>query len=144
MDSNQIVVYTSMVGDLFHIGHLNLLRKSRSLGTKLIVGVIEDTCVKSYKGRFPVFNMRERMEIISAISGVDDVISQYNRDGSDNLRSLGNVDIVTRGDDATLENEKKYIEGIGGKYILLPRTVGISTTGIIEDIRLNRDSLTSA
>lgn len=132
---NQIVVYTSIVGDHFHVGHLNLLRRSCSLGTMLIVGVIDDECVKSYKGRYPIFSLRERIEIISSISFVDMAVPQYERDGYENIKSLDKVDIVTRGDDAILENEKQYIESIAGKYVLLPRTPSISTTDIINAIK---------
>ena len=48
--SSAIVVYTSMVGDLFHIGHLNLIKRAKDLGTTLIVGVIVDECVNKQRG----------------------------------------------------------------------------------------------
>ena len=64
---NEIVVYTSMVADLFHIGHLNLIKRAKKLGTTLIVGVIVDECVYEYKGRTPIFSTNERKSIIVVV-----------------------------------------------------------------------------
>ena len=124
-----------MVGDLFHVGHLNLLKRASRLGSKLIVGVIEDNIVYKYKGRYPIYSMSERIEIISSIRFVDNVIPQYSRDGTDNVKMLGNINIIVRGDDAILENEKNFIESVGGSYIQLARTPNISTTNIILKIK---------
>ena len=123
-----------MVADLFHIGHLRLLERAKALGTHLIVGIITDECVFNYKGRQPIFSQDERLSIISAISYVDQAILQNERDGSTNVTQLGSIDIIVRGDDVILPDEKSLIERNGGKYILLPRTEGISTTMIIEQV----------
>lgn len=132
-----LVVYTSMVGDLFHIGHARLLERASKLGDILIVGVIDDEHVYEYKNKHPVFTLKERMEIISSIKYVHQVIPQFRRDGSDNIRKLSSVDIVVRGDDAILYEEKRTIEEMGGSYVVLPRTPAISTTEIIEKIKSN-------
>jgi glycerol-3-phosphate cytidylyltransferase len=132
---DEIVVYTSMVADLFHIGHLNLIKRAKKLGTKLIVGVIVDECVFQYKGRKPIFSTDERKSIISSIKYVDKVILQYERDGAYSASKLNNIDIIVRGDDTVLNKEKEYIENKGGKYIILPRTPDISTTNIIKKIK---------
>jgi len=128
------VVFTSIVGDLFHIGHLKLLERAASFGEKLYVGVIDDETVYAYKGRRPIFPLRERLRIVKALKFVEDVLIQNTRDGSENILKLGKVDYVVRGDDAILEKEKKLIESMGGQYILLKRTPGISTTEIINKI----------
>jgi len=135
--NNPLVVYTSMVGDLFHIGHVRLLERASKLGDILIVGVIDDEHVYEYKNKYPVFSLKERMEIISSVKYVQQVIPQFKRDGSDNIRKLSSVDIVVRGDDAILLDEKRTIEEMGGQYVLLPRTPSISTTEIIDKIKSN-------
>lgn len=129
------VVYTSMVGDLFHIGHLNLLRRARRLGTRLVVGILTDECVKSYKNRTPIFSLEERIAIISSLDIVDKTVVQDMRDGSAIVKNMPEVEIIVRGDDADLRDERCLIESRGGQYILLPRTKGISTTGLIERIK---------
>ena len=134
-NKKQMVVYTSMVGDLFHIGHLNLLRRARRLGTSLIVGVLTDECVRSYKHRTPIFSLEERMAIISSLAIVDKTVVQHVRDGSNVVKDMPEIEIIARGDDADLSDERYLIESRGGKYILLPRTKGISTTNLIERIK---------
>ena len=127
-----IVVYTSLVGDLFHVGHLNLLRRAKELGDYLIVGVLTDEAVAEYK-RKPIVSTSERMEIIKAIKYVDEVILQHSRDGADNLRKM-NANILVRGNDAMLQDEVDYIQSNGGKFIQLERTPGVSTTETIKNI----------
>ena len=123
-----------MVADLFHVGHLRLLERAKSLGTYLIVGVITDDCVLNYKGRRPIFSQDERLSIVSAISYVDHAVLQYERDGAKNASQFSKIDLIVRGDDVVLPKEKSFIESIGGKYIVIPRTPGISTTSIIQKI----------
>ena len=137
LNKKPLVVYTSMVGDLFHIGHVRLLERASKLGNYLIVGVIDDHTVFEYKKKYPVFSIKERMEIISSIRFVKKVIPQFARDGSDNIRDLQNIDVVARGDDVVLEDEKRTIEEMGGKYVVLERTPNISTTEIISKIKSN-------
>ena len=132
---NEIVVYTSMVADLFHIGHLNLIKRAKKLGTTLIVGVIVDECVYEYKGRMPIFSTNERRSIISSIKYVDKVVLQYERDGTNSASNFKQIDIIVRGDDTILKKEKAFIENKGGKYITLSRTPEISTTQLINKIR---------
>ncbi len=127
-----IKVYTSVVGDLFHIGHLRLLERAKKLGDYLIVGVITDEGVAAYK-RVPIIPHEQRMKIIEAISCVDKVVSQHQRDGTENILKL-KPDILTRGDDAFIEGEVECIKKLGGKFIPLPYTKGISTTEIIKKI----------
>ena len=76
----EIVGYTTGVFDLFHIGHLNLLQKAKSNCDRLIVGVSTDELVETYKNKTPIIPFRERIEIISALKCVDDVVPQSHRD----------------------------------------------------------------
>ena len=68
-----MIVYTYVVCDLLHIGHLNLFRQARKLGDYLIVGVTSDDGVEAYKRR-PVQSFEERSEIVRELRMVDRVV----------------------------------------------------------------------
>ncbi|MBC1800027.1 adenylyltransferase/cytidyltransferase family protein [Listeria booriae] len=72
--------YTSGVFDLFHIGHLNILKKAKEHCDHLIVAVSTDELVQSYKNKTPVIPHVERMEIVKSITFVDEVVAQTKRD----------------------------------------------------------------
>lgn len=90
--------FTSGVYDLFHIGHLNLLRSAKAQCEKLIVGVSSDELVSSYKGRSPVIPFSERLEIVKSIRYVDGVIAQIDFDRIAIWKQLG-FDAMFIGDD---------------------------------------------
>tara|TARA_B100000795_G_scaffold261675_1_gene238695 strand:+ start:512 stop:913 length:402 start_codon:yes stop_codon:yes gene_type:complete len=131
-----IVVYTSVVCDLLHIGHINLFKKAKELGDKLIVGVISDEGVSRYK-RTPIIPLEQRIAIISALKYVDIVIEQDERSGVENMKKLGNISILIRGDDAEISDEVDYMKSIGGKFVKIPYTSEISTSDIIGKIIRN-------
>ena len=89
--------YTTGVFDLFHIGHLNLLKNAKGLCDKLIVGVTSDELV-SYKGKKAVIPFEERMEIVRNIQYVDAVIPQESMDKMENWKKL-KYDVMFVGDD---------------------------------------------
>ena len=66
--------YTQGTYDMFHIGHLNLLRQAKALCDTLVVGINSDALVQQYKNKTPVVNEHDRMEIVSALRCVDDVV----------------------------------------------------------------------
>ena len=66
-------VYVDMVGDLFHAGHVALLREARSHGDRLVVGVLSDETAASYKRR-PIMTLAERVAVIEACRWVDEVV----------------------------------------------------------------------
>lgn len=76
----EVVGYTTGVFDLFHVGHLRLLQRAKSRCDKLIVGVSTDELVQEYKHKKPVIPFEERVEVVSALKCVDEVVAQRHRD----------------------------------------------------------------
>ena len=131
-----IVGYTTGVFDLFHIGHLNLLRNAKALCDKLVVGVTTDKLV-SYKYKKAVIPFEERMEIVRAIEYVDAVIPQ---EDMDKLAVWDKVkfDVMFVGDDWYETDkwqaiEKEFAER-GVKVIYFPYTKSTSSSLINETL----------
>lgn len=129
-------VYTSGTWDLFHVGHINVLERSKEFGDYLIVGVSTDELVESYKGSKPVIPYEERVRLISALKCVDLVVKQTELTQVSQLIEL-DVDVVTIGDDW----KDKYLEGLewmkmqdGKEVIYLDYTKGVSTSSIKKKI----------
>lgn len=80
---SKIIGYTAGVFDLFHIGHLNLLKKSKENCDFLIVGVNSDNLVRQYKNKTPIIPENERMEIVGSLKFVDKVVLINTRDKLD-------------------------------------------------------------
>lgn len=134
-----IRVYIDMVADLFHVGHLNLIKQAKELGNKLIVGIHSDEDVISYK-RKPVIPYYQRIEIIRCIKYVDEVIENAPLNITEDFLSKNNIDIVVHGDDITeslKEQHKVAIEKNIVRYI--PYTNYTSTTKIIKQIKERKD-----
>ena len=132
----EIIVYTSGTFDLFHVGHLNILKKSKKLGDKLIVGVSTDKLVKSYKKRGPIISFEDRKEIIKHISVVDEAIDQHILTNPEDLKKY-NIDIVTIGDDwkdKTLPG-LEWAKNNGIEVVYLPYTENVSSTEIKKNIK---------
>ena len=90
--------YTTGVFDLFHIGHLNILRNAKLECDHLIVGITTDELAKEEKGRLPVIPFSERMTIVECIKYVDSVIPQVNYDKIEAWNNL-KFNIMFVGDD---------------------------------------------
>jgi len=128
--------YTSGVYDLFHIGHLNLLRNAKAMCEKLVVGVTTDSLV-SYKNKQPVIPFVERIEIVRSIEYVDAVIPQENMDKFEMWKKL-KFDVMFVGDDwfesdKWEELDKKFAE-VGVKIVYFPYTKGTSSTLLNETL----------
>lgn len=125
-----IIGYTTGVYDLFHIGHLNLLRNARAMCDKLVVGVTTDELV-AYKSKKAVIPFTERMEIVRAIRFVDAVIPQETMDKYEAWRKL-KFNVMFVGDDWYKETKWKKIEDkfktVGVRVVYFPYTKGTSST----------------
>lgn len=78
-----IVGYTTGVFDMFHIGHLNILKKAKSMCDYLIVGVSTDELVQSEKNKTPIIPYEDRVEIVKSIKFVDEVVPQTDKNKLD-------------------------------------------------------------
>ena len=129
-----IVGYTTGVYDLFHVGHLNLLRNARALCDRLIVGVTSDELV-SYKHKRAVIPFHERMEIVRACQYVDAVVPQEDMDKFAVWQKI-RFDVMFVGDDWFKSAKWKDIEAqfteVGVRIIYFPYTKGTSSTLINE------------
>lgn len=132
-----VIGYTAGVFDLFHIGHLNLLKNARGLCDKLIVGVTVDELV-SYKGKRAVIPFEDRIEIVRGIKFVDAAVPQYDMDKLGMCKKLG-ASILFVGDDwYGTEKWNKYeqeFNDAGVTIIYFPYTRGISSTIITKILR---------
>ncbi len=137
-----IIGYTSGVYDLFHIGHLNLLRNAKGMCDKLIVGVTTDELV-SYKNKKAVIPHNERMEIIRAIKYVDAVISQESMDKFQMWEKL-KFDVMFVGDDwyktAKWDEIDAKFKKVGVRIVYFPYTKGTSSTLLNETLKKLRSS----
>ena len=77
---SKIIGYTTGVYDMFHIGHLNILKKAKEQCDYLIVGVTTDELCFSRKNKYPIINQDERLEIIDSIKYVDRAVFQTDMD----------------------------------------------------------------
>jgi glycerol-3-phosphate cytidylyltransferase len=140
-DEKMVIGYTSGVFDLFHIGHLNLLKNAKGLCDKLIVGVTSDELV-AYKNKKAVIPHQERMEIVRNIKYVDAVVPQYDMDKFKMWERL-KFDVMFVGDDwFETEKWKKFDEqfkSVGVKIVYFPYTKGVSSTLINDILKKQRE-----
>ncbi len=128
-------VLTFMVGDIFHIGHLNILEKAKSLGDYLIVGIPTSWTIKEHiKNKTPIFSAEERLRIIQALAIVNFAFIYTDSDALKESIYLINPDIVCRGDDNKDFVGKQAAEICGAEIVFFPYTKGISTTKIGEKL----------
>lgn len=130
--------YTTGVFDLFHIGHLNILRRAKEQCEYLIVGVSTDECVRTYKNKTPVIPFEQRLEIVQAIKYVDAVVPQTSMDKMEAWKQLG-FEVLFHGSD--WQNSDMYnsiireFETVGVDVVFLPHTEGISSTELTQKIK---------
>ena len=139
-----IIGYTSGVFDLFHIGHLNILRNARSLCDRLVVGITTDELLTEYKGKQAVIPFTERSEIVRSIKYVDAVVPQETMNKFDIWQKL-QFDIMIVGDDwhqtPKWESYQKQFEEVGVRIAYFPYTKGTSSTLINDILQQTRTEL---
>ncbi|MBS0653718.1 MAG: adenylyltransferase/cytidyltransferase family protein, partial [Verrucomicrobia bacterium] len=128
-------VYADIVGDLFHAGHIEFFKKAKECGDYLIICVLSDEDVESYK-RVPILTLQERAAVISACRYVDEVIVAPPLRLTKEWIEEHEIDLVVHGDDF---NPDMLMDQYGvsiemGIFKAVPYTRGISTTNIINRI----------
>ncbi len=131
--------YTTGVYDMFHIGHLNILKKAKAQCDYLIVGVTTDALCESRKHKRPIVCEADRVAIVQAIRYVDEVVLQSDMDKLAAVKK-NHADAVFVGSDwkgtpSWLQYEKEFAE-VGCEVVYLDHTDGISSTILRE--RLNQ------
>lgn len=133
-----IIGYTTGVYDMFHIGHLNVLRGAREQCDYLIVGVSTDELVQNEKGKTPVIPYEERSAIVEAIRYVDRVVPQANKNklGAWDKYRFDKMFVGSDWKGTPQWNQyEAQLEPFGVKIIYLPHTDGISSTKLTSVIK---------
>lgn len=138
-------VYAVGVFDLFHRGHVEFLKKANSLGQRLVVAINSDDKVARYK-RKPYYSENDRLEIVKACKFVHEAFIIHGYDNKKYIEKY-DIDIIVHGNDWEIEKYKKQI-GVTDEYLmernaivaLIPYTFGISTSAIINLIKLDVNS----
>ncbi|MFA6170266.1 MAG: D-glycero-beta-D-manno-heptose-7-phosphate kinase [Candidatus Margulisiibacteriota bacterium] len=130
------IVFTNGCFDILHLGHVRYLREAKKLGDILIVGVNTDKSVAALKGPArPYVSELERAEILASLECVDYVIL-FGELRPDNLIKAVEPNIHVKGGDYNVNDlpEKKLVEALGGKVVVIPPIKGRSTTNIVAKI----------
>lgn len=130
------IVFTNGCFDILHLGHVRYLREAKRLGDILIVGLNSDDSVRSLKGKDrPYVSELERAEILASLECVD-YVTIFSELRPDNLIKIVMPDIHVKGGDYKISQlpEKKLVEKLGGKVVVIPPIKGKSTTNIVERI----------
>jgi glycerol-3-phosphate cytidylyltransferase len=126
-----VVGYAPGAYDLFHIGHLNVLRHAAAHCDLLVAGVVSDEMLLLTKGRLPVVPLRERMEIVGSLRCVDAVHAETVPDKLDTWREVG-FDVIFKGDDwrGTPKGDRleRDFAAVGVEVRYFPYTVHTSST----------------
>lgn len=129
-----VIGYTTGVYDLFHIGHLNLLKNAKGMCDYLVVGVTVDELV-AYKGKQAMIPFEDRIEIVRSCKYVDAAVPQYDMDKLTACKKLGAKFLFVGDDWYGTEKWLKYEEEFakeGIKIVYFPYTKGVSSTKINE------------
>ncbi len=134
-EKKPVRVYADIVGDLFHAGHVEFFKKAKELGDELIIGVLSDEDVYSYK-RVPILTLAERAAVIGACKYVDEVVLAPPLRLTEEWIHEHRIDLVVHGDDF---NQDLLMDQYGtsiemGIFRSVPYCKGISTTNIIQRI----------
>lgn len=131
MSTNLRVGYAAGAFDLFHIGHLNLLKHARTACDYLIAGVVSDEMLRETKGIDPVIPLAERLEIVRHIKYVDRAVAETVPDKLDTWAQLG-FNVFFKGDDWRGTEKGRALEArfaeVGVEVVYFPYTASTSST----------------
>lgn len=127
-----MTVITFGTFDVFHRGHVSILKRARELGSRLVVGVSTDALNLRKKGRPPVYSQSDRLEIVAALRCVDEVFLEESLEAKRDYILTARADILVMGSDWTGRFDE-YNDVC--QVIYLERTPSVSTTSIIEVVR---------
>jgi glycerol-3-phosphate cytidylyltransferase len=127
----KLVGYAPGAYDMFHVGHLNILRQAKEHCDHLIAGVVSDEMCELAKGKRPVVPLAERMEIVSHISFVDEVVAEVVPDKVETWRRVP-FDVLFKGDDwrgtpKGLKLERDFA-ALGVEIVYFPYTIHTSSS----------------
>ena len=134
----KIIGYTTGVYDMFHIGHLNILKRAKEQCDYLIVGVSTDALVQKEKNKTPVIPWDERAEILKAIRYVDEVVVQPDKDKLAAWERYHFDKMFVGSDWKGTPQWKKFEEQfkpLGVEIVYLPHTDGVSSTKLTNYIK---------
>ena len=138
----QRIGYTTGVFDMFHIGHLNILKRAKEQCDYLIVGVSTDEVVETYKHKTPIICFEERKAIVEAIRYVDEVVPQTSMNKMEAWEKL-HFDVMFHGSDwKGSDMYNKIVEdfkAVGVEVVFLPHTQGVSSTQLAEVLQDQRE-----
>jgi rfaE bifunctional protein nucleotidyltransferase chain/domain len=132
------LVVTNGCFDILHLGHVTYLEAARNQGDALLIGVNADASVRDLKGAGrPVNSETDRAAVLAALESVDGVCIFPERAATEFLKRV-QPDVYVKGGDYTLETlnqeERRAVEAMGGRIIILPIVPGRSTTAVLERI----------
>jgi glycerol-3-phosphate cytidylyltransferase len=132
------VGYAPGVYDMFHVGHLNVLRNARLACDYLIAGVVSDEMAERAKGRQPIIPLAERLEIVRSSRYVDDAVVEDVAEKLEMWQRL-RFDLIIKGDDwrGTAKGDKleRDFASVGVEVVYLPYTVHTSSTVLRQALR---------
>lgn len=135
--SGKKIVFTNGCFDIIHAGHVRYLRKARSLGDLLVIGLNSDGSVRRLKGPGrPLVREADRAELLAALEMVDH-LTIFDEDTPAALIEELKPDVLVKGGDYGLKDVvgRDTVEASGGRVVIVPFVKGRSTTGLIKKIR---------
>lgn len=142
MEKKYKIGYVPGVYDLFHVGHLNLIKRAKEVSEHLIAGVLSDELVMHFKGKYPVIPLEQRMEIVGALKDVDEVIevnfsNTVKMDAWKQLR----YDAYFSGSDhgSEWDEERRALQEVGSDIVFFPYTESVSSTMLKKQLKLDTE-----
>lgn len=126
------IVYAYVCGDILHLGHILALENAKSLGDKLIVGVLTDEAIMEKKSK-PTMSFYERVFLVKSLKFVDCVVTQNKYSPLDNVKII-RPDVLIESNSHKEMPANEFVESYRGRVIVLPYFPNISSSGIKKKI----------